>query len=81
MGRELALGYGTNRRVSGDPGKDHTAALPRNEYFGSRNVRAVNADLPFQEPEPATCSATTKAGDPCKARPAEGESLCTFHKE
>ena len=81
MGRELQLGYGTNRRVYGDPGEGYTQPTPRDAYFGGRNIRSVNPDIPFEEPQAAACSATTKAGDACKARPAEGESFCTFHKE
>ena len=81
MGRELAIGYGTNRRVYGDPGEGYTQPTPRDAYFGGRNIRSVNPDIPFEEPQAAACSATTKAGDACKARPAEGESFCTFHME
>jgi hypothetical protein len=81
MGRELQLGYGSNRRVYGDPGEGYSQPTPREEYFGGRKVSAVNPDIPFEEPKAAACLATTKAGDPCKARPAEGKSFCSFHKE
>jgi len=81
MGRELQLGYGSSRRVYGDPGEGYSPSVPRGEYFGGRGVRAINADIPHEEPQPSVCFATTKAGDPCKARPAEGQSFCSFHKE
>ena len=81
MGRELQLGYGSNRRVYGDPGKGYSQSTPRDSYFGGRGVRAINADIPHEEPQLPSCLAITKAGDPCKARPAEGQSFCSFHKE
>ena len=81
MGRELQLGYGTNRRVYGDPGEGYSQPAHRNEYFGGRKVVSVNPDIPFEEPQTTACSATTKAGDPCKARPADGQNFCSFHKE
>jgi len=81
MGRELQLGYGTNRRVYGDPGEGYTQPTPRDAYFGGKNITQVNPDIPFEESQPMGCLATTKAGDPCKARPAEGQSFCSFHKE
>ena len=31
-------------------------------------------------PEPQACSATTKAGEPCKGRPGD-DGLCAAHKE
>ena len=80
MGRELAIGYGTNRRAYGDPGEGYSQPLSRDRYFGGRNVKTVHADLPHEEPQ-SSCSATTKAGEPCKARPPEGQSICSFHKE
>lgn len=81
MGRELQLGYGSNRRVYGDPGEGYSQSTPRDTYFGGRGVRAINADIPHEEPQLPSCLAITKAGDPCKARPAEGQSFCSFHKE
>ncbi len=81
MGRELQLGYGTSRRVYGDPGEGYTQPTPRDQYFGGRSVVTVNPDIPFEETQVVACLATTKAGEACKARPAEGESFCTFHKE
>mgnify|MGYP003322541542 FL=1 len=61
--------------------RDSSQSTPRDEYFGGRVVRAINADIPHEEPQSSSCLAITKAGDPCKARPAEGQSFCSFHKE
>ncbi len=82
MARSLQVGYSKNSRIYGKP-SDEAEGLTV-EYVGGRRVAEVPAyagEITSQEVTSRVCSATTKAGDPCKARPAEGENLCTFHKE
>ena len=78
MGRILQVGYCKNARVYGRP-SDEAEGLTV-EYVGGRKVSEVPAYAGEVIPNQA-CLATTKAGDPCKARPGEGENFCAFHKE
>jgi len=82
MAREIQISYGQNTRLYGTPSEEgHRQEIPRSDYYGSRKVRALNHDMETWETVKNQCVATTKSGAQCKARPAEGESLCTFHKE
>ncbi|HAQ43026.1 MAG: hypothetical protein CL994_03595 [Euryarchaeota archaeon] len=78
--RTHQLSYSKNARLYGDPGEGSREVASRlDRPTGNRNVVAVEPMASIVEI--AGCLATTKAGDPCKARPAEGETFCTFHKE
>lgn len=78
MGRNLQVGYSKNARIYGRPSDDAEGLTV--EYVGGRKVSQVPAYAGEVIPN-QVCSATTKAGDPCKARPGEGENFCAFHKE
>jgi len=78
MARNLQVGYSKNARIYGQP-SDEAEGLTV-EYVGGRKVSQVPA-YAGEVILNRACSATTKAGDPCKARPAEGGSFCAFHKE
>lgn len=80
MGRELAIGYGTNVRPAGQPNDDIAADVKVPSYMAGRNVQPMAAVFTGVE-EPTGCSAKKKNGDPCKGRPLEGSSLCVFHRE
>ncbi len=78
--RTHQLSYSKNSRLYGDPGEGSREVASRlDRPSGNRNVAAVEPMTSIVEI--AGCLATTKAGDSCKARPAEGETFCTFHKE
>jgi hypothetical protein len=82
MAREIQISYGQNTRLYGTPTEEgHRQEIPRSDYYGSRKVHALNHDMETWETVENQCVATTKSGAQCKAHPAKGESLCTFHKE
>ena len=82
MGRETQISYGKSTRLAGTPREEgHRQEVPRSDYFGSRKITALNHDMETWETVKNQCVAITKSGAQYKAHPAEGESLCTFHKE
>jgi len=78
MQREIALVYSRDARPAGSSGTRPGHYAP-GEASGARPVPGVTE---FVEPEvvpAASCSATTRAGNPCKARPVGGSDLCIGH--
>jgi hypothetical protein len=75
------ISYSKGSRLAGDPGASGKLVPNRTSQHGSRNVRQVEQLHEEIQPDVASCLSITKSGSPCKARPAEGESFCTFHKE
>lgn len=80
MGRELAIGYGTNVRPAGQPHDGISADVKVPSYMAGRNVQPMEPVFTGVE-EPKICSVTKKNGDACKGRPLEGSSVCVFHRE
>ena len=79
MQREVALVYSRDARPAGssDTRPDHYAP---GQVAGARPMPGVTEFV--QETEvasAASCSATTRAGNPCKARPVGGSDLCIGH--
>ena len=81
MGRELAIGYGTNVRPAGQPNDGIAADVKVPQFMAGRNVQPMAAVFTGEDKTPSVCSAVKKNGDPCKGRPLEGSSLCVFHRE
>jgi len=79
LSREYALSYSKNAELAGSRGSAPSHYAP-GERAGARMVPGVTGDL--SEP-PVTldgfCSATTRHGAPCKARPVAGSTLCIGH--
>jgi hypothetical protein len=77
------ISYSKDSRLAGDPGGNTKVIAARtSQQLGNRNIRQVEEDYSAGvQPIDGSCLSVTKSGNPCKARPAEGESFCTFHKE
>ena len=78
MQREIALVYSRDARPAGSTTTRPGHYAP-GEVKGARPVPGVTA---FVEPEvisAASCSATTRAGNPCKAHPVSGSDFCIGH--
>ena len=78
MQREVALVYSRDARPAGSSGTRPGHYAP-GQAKGSRPMPGVSE---FVEPEVvpvASCSATTRAGNPCKAHPVSGSALCVGH--
>ena len=80
MQRERAIGYSTDARPAGS-----TGARPGHYAPGQADdARPIPGVTNFVEESPvspvrAICSATTRAGNACKARPVHGSELCIGH--
>jgi hypothetical protein len=80
MQREIALVYSRNARPAGS-GDGQLGHYAPGEAKGARPVAGVTE---FNEPEVVpvvSCSATTRAGNPCKAHPVGGSDLCIGHSK
>ena len=78
MQREVALVYSRDARPAGSTGTRPGHYAP-GQARGSRPMPGVSE---FVEPEVApvaSCPATTRAGNPCKAHPVSGSDLCVGH--
>jgi len=81
MARDFAISHSSKARPYGQPADGWHRPRPTAHAAGSaRNVQAVN---PVGAPpvQPQACSATTKAGAPCRALPVTGTDLCVFHAQ
>ena len=81
MSRGIALVYGRNAEPAGSRGASPSHYAP-NERSGARKVPGVSGPPPKGEPPipPGVfCSATTRHGAACKARPVSGSDLCIGH--
>jgi len=79
MQREVALVYSRDARPAGssDTGPGHYAP---GQVAGARPIPGVTEFVEeIEETSVASCSATTRAGNPCKARPVGGSDLCIGH--
>jgi hypothetical protein len=79
MQREVALVYSRDARPAGssDTRPGHYAP---GQVKGSRPMPGVTEFVEeIKETSVASCSATTRAGNPCKARPVGGSDLCIGH--
>jgi len=80
MQRERAIGYSSAARPAGS-----TGARPGHYAPGqAEDARPIPGVTNFVEEAPvspatAFCSATTRAGNPCKARPVGGSDICIGH--
>ncbi len=81
MARDFAISYGTRTRPAGQPaGNMREVRSERHAISRERNLARINP-TPTHDPKPSgsVCKETTKAGEPCKARPAEGSDICPLH--
>jgi len=79
LSREIALVYGKNAEPAGSRGSAPSHYAPGSRA-GARMVPGVTDAL--GEPPISLdgfCSATTRHGAPCKARPVAGSTLCIGH--
>ena len=79
MKRAIALVYSKNAELAGSRGSAPSHYAP-GERSGARMVPGVTGDL--GEPpivRKGFCSATTRHGAPCKARPGAGSTLSIGH--
>ena len=80
MQRERAISYSSDARPAGS-----TGARPGHYAPGqAQDARPIPGVTNFVEESPvslatAFCSATTRAGAPCKARPVHGSDICIGH--
>ena len=81
MPREVALVYSKNAEPAGSRGVSPSHYAP-GERAGASQVPGVSGPPPKGEPPipPGVfCSATTRHGAACKARPVSGSDLCIGH--
>lgn len=72
--------YGVNRFQTGVPQTGYKG-IPREQGRGQFGVPIPGqGKVALPEPQTPHCTAITKKGDPCKARPITGEYLCIGHK-
>lgn len=79
MARSFAISHSSSSRPAGDPANNFRALNPAPHSTAGRNIQKVNPMGPKRETIIEVCSATTKAGSSCKARPVAGTGLCVFH--
>ena len=76
------VSYSRGARLAGDPGDRGKIVAARVSQHGARNVRQVEEDYSAgAQSIDGSCLSVTKSGNPCKARPADGQNFCSFHKE
>ena len=81
MQREIALTYRPDARIAGSTGSRPGHYAPGE----SRDARPVPGVTAYVDEVLSTvtaqhfCSATTRAGNPCKARPVGGSDICIGH--
>ena len=80
MQRERAISYSSDARPAGSTGARPWHYAP-GEADGARPIPGVTNFVEESPVSPATafCSATTRAGAPCKARPVHGSDICIGH--
>jgi len=78
MQREIALVYSRDARPAGSSGTRPGHYAP-GEVRGARPVPGVTEFIESEAVPVASCSATTRAGNPCKAHPVSGSALCIGH--
>lgn len=81
MPREIALVYSRNAELAGSRGSSPSHYAP-GERSGARQVPGVSGSPTRGEPpiSPGVfCSATTRRGAACKARPVSGSDICIGH--
>jgi hypothetical protein len=80
MQREVALVYSRDARPAGssETSPDHYAP---GQAAGARPMPGITefVEQTIETASPASCSATTRAGNPCKAFPVGGSDLCVGH--
>ena len=82
MARGFAYAYKKGQRPADEPVGNFKALNPESNSAGSsRRIHRVNPTPTHAAPvaTPSMCVATTKAGNPCKGRPAGGTDRCGFH--
>ena len=82
MARGFAYAYRQGQRPANEPAGNYKTLTPEGHAHGrSRSVHRVNPTPTHAAPvaTPSACSATTKGGAPCKARPVADTDLCVFH--
>ena len=82
MARGFAYAYKKGQRPADEPVGNFKALNPESHSAGSsRRIHRVNPTPTHAAPvaTPSMCVATTKAGNPCKGRPAGGTERCGFH--
>ena len=79
MQREVALVYSRDSRPAGSTGTRSGHYAP-GQTAGARPMPGVTEFVEETEvASVAACSATTRAGTACKARPVGGSDLCIGH--
>ena len=74
-----ALAYRSNAIPAGSNGAPPTAYV-MGDAKGARLVAGVSELVDeWEPPQPTLCSAPTRSGAACKARPVVGSTLCASH--
>ena len=82
MARGFAYAYKQGQRPADEPAGNYKTLKPEGHVVGrDRRIHRVNPTPTHAAPvaTPSACVATTKAGNPCKGRPAGGTDRCGFH--
>ena len=82
MARGFAYAYKKGQRPADEPAGNFKTLNPEGHSAGSsRRIHRVNPTPTHAAPvaTPSMCVATTKAGNPCKGRPAGGTDRCGFY--
>jgi len=82
MARGFAYAYKQGQRPAEEPAGNYKTLKPEGHPVRSdRRIHRVNPTPTHAAPvaTPSMCVATTKAGNPCKGRPAGGTDRCGFH--
>ncbi len=79
MARSFAISHSSSSRPAGQPASNFRALTPAPHSTAGRRIQQVNPVASRVEEVLEVCSATTKAGSSCKARPVVGTGLCVFH--
>jgi hypothetical protein len=80
MPKTYAIASGSNAVLAGTQHGVAAGSYSPNQASGAVLVAGIGewAEEPIKEGT-FGCSATTKKGDPCKARPVTGSDLCVGH--
>jgi hypothetical protein len=82
MARGFAYAYKQGQRPADEPAGNYKTLNPESHSAGSsKRIHRVNP-IPPHKPSvaaPPVCTATTKSGAACRAKPVSGTDCCVFH--
>jgi hypothetical protein len=82
MARGFAYAYKQGQRPAGEPAGNYKTLNPEGHVVGhDRRIHRVNPIPPHESSvaAPTACTATTRSGAACKAKPIGGTDCCVFH--